>query len=547
MKIDIFNIEEFIQQNHCPQVTNPIFFNYDTTPTIDGLFSYELFGVTDEERKNTFGYIDLNGHYLHPLIFNLLKTRMGSLRDIIYGEKYAVVVDKKIRIVDETFEGAETGIDFFYNNFDKLKNYWGEALQDEELDSIDKATRLKFLKTLKKDEFFVSKWLVLPPFYRAESSTNQSMGDSVNKLYKDLINKTRLLKTGFSFQLFGSETKIKIQHILLDIYFATTAPVSGKNLILEKGKDTGDLKGNSKTSILRKHLIGKSVDWTASSVITAPVNSSAMKFNQKPVPFGYVGIPLASLLSLFAPFFISECSIFLETYLSQIQNMPNISKVDLKQFNSDKVEKLMKKFITSPNDRFDPITFEIVNINGKKEKKEIFIKARYEAGGTVERPLTITDLFYQVAYRVLSDKHVYITRYPVANHQNIFPAKVKILTTDKTEKIKFEKNEDGLSTWISETYDEYPYIDYDNEKNVESTFYDVMLCGNAYLASLGGDYDGDMLYMKAVFSKEANDEAERIIFSKKNLFQANGELSRSISGIGKDCIMGLYELTKEMK
>ena len=25
-----------------------------------------------------------------------------------------------------------------------------------------------------------------------------------------------------------------------------------------------------------------------------------------------------------------------------------------------------------------------------------------------------------------------------------------------------------------------------------------MVCGNAYLKSLGGDYDGDMLYMRAV-------------------------------------------------
>ena len=73
-----------------------------------------------------------------------------------------------------------------------------------------------------------------------------------------------------------------------------------------------------------------------------------------------------------------------------------------------------------------------------------------------------------------------------------------------------------------------------------------MLCGNAYLDTLGGDYDGDMLYMRAVFTQEANQEAERLIWAKTNMLNAKGEPARGLSKIGKECVMGLYELTKSV-
>ena len=64
---------------------------------------------------------------------------------------------------------------------------------------------------------------------------------------------------------------------------------------------------------------------------------------------------------------------------------------------------------------------------------------------------------------------------------------------------------------------------------------------------LVGDYDGDMLYMRALFTKEANDEAEKLIWAKTNMLNAQGEPSRGLSKIGKECVLGLYELTKEVK
>ena len=57
---------------------------------------------------------------------------------------------------------------------------------------------------------------------------------------------------------------------------------------------------------------------------------------------------------------------------------------------------------------------------------------------------------------------------------------------------------------------------------------------------------GDMLYMRALFTQEANQEAEKLVWAKTNMLNAKGELSRGLSKIGKECILGLFELSKEV-
>ena len=56
-----------------------------------------------------------------------------------------------------------------------------------------------------------------------------------------------------------------------------------------------------------------------------------------------------------------------------------------------------------------------------------------------------------------------------------------------------------------------------------------------------------MLYMRALFTQEANDEAERLIWAKTNMLNASGGVSRGLSKISKECVMGLYEMSKEVE
>ena len=64
---------------------------------------------------------------------------------------------------------------------------------------------------------------------------------------------------------------------------------------------------------------------------------------------------------------------------------------------------------------------------------------------------------------------------------------------------------------------------------------------NLYLSGWGGDYDGDMVSIKGLYTIEANEEANRLITAKKTLLDVAGGASRDVT---KEGILALYALTE---
>ena len=87
LKVKLPDVEDFIKKNNVKEITNPVFFIRDGIPTPDGLLSNEIFGITKEERSNIWGYIDLQGTYLHPLIYKLWSRMDSSIKNIVHGLK----------------------------------------------------------------------------------------------------------------------------------------------------------------------------------------------------------------------------------------------------------------------------------------------------------------------------------------------------------------------------------------------------------------------------------------------------------------------------
>ena len=85
LEVHLLDVEDFIKKNDCKEVTNPVFFIRDGIPTSDGLLSNELFGITKEERANIYGYIDLHGTFMHPLIYKLWGRMDSSIKNIVHG------------------------------------------------------------------------------------------------------------------------------------------------------------------------------------------------------------------------------------------------------------------------------------------------------------------------------------------------------------------------------------------------------------------------------------------------------------------------------
>ena len=69
MKIDVFNIKDFIELNNLKEITSPIIFQRGNVPDPNGLLSNEIFGVDVRSRKSTYAYIDLHGHFFNPHIY----------------------------------------------------------------------------------------------------------------------------------------------------------------------------------------------------------------------------------------------------------------------------------------------------------------------------------------------------------------------------------------------------------------------------------------------------------------------------------------------
>lgn len=549
MKINMFDINAFIELNHCLPVTSPVMFQSNKMPNPDGLLSYEIFGYSEDDRKNRFAYIDLKDNYIHPIVYAMLSARMGSIKYVLSGAKHCSIINGKITFVEEGTPNSGTGLKFIYDNFEKIN--WLDELEENEISSIDKKTRLKFLKTLKKEEFFVNKWLVLPAHYREESSDGSSMGDIINQLYKDLLAATRSIRSGFTFEIFGNNTKMRIQELLLQIYQTTMTPVSGKSLDIK----SGELQGVSKNSLLARSLMGKTIDHGANTVIVAPVTSDAKSISEFPVPFGTALLPLQTCIALYNPFFVHEISNILTTLSEELNNtlksMPNnTDEVDLSYFNSTVIDKIISRFIKSSYERFDPIEFELKNSNETIYLDMVEYSSEEDAiqqKNAIIRPFTYTDLMYQAAEEVLKNKYVLITRHPVTNNKNIYPAKVQPLSTARTRKVYLYRSDPNTYKENIRVYERYPYIKYDgaNVPDVNYEFIGTSIIGNAVLKSLGGDYDGDMVFIRGLYSLQANAEAAELVKAKSNILGATGEPIRGLDLIGKDLVMSLYELTKD--
>lgn len=543
MRIDIFNIDQFVKENDSPQITNPVYFSFDGSPTPDGLFSYELFGVSEIDRKNIFGYVDLGGKYIHPSVYSILSTRMGSLQKILSEEKYATIgPNGKLIVHDKKVSGSGTGAQYIYDNFSKIK--WFDEIDEEELDSVDKKTRLKFLESLDRDEFFVSKWLILPPFYHEVNTKDKTGGDEINKLYRELISRTNSMKQHVGIELYGKVSRQRIQAIIMALYGETTRMIRGKN------------------SMFRKSLLGKTVDYSASNVITSPPITNANTPEDMPVPFGYGSFPMATALTLFHPFVVHRTIDSLEIIYSVMESRyhSDIASVITRARDVQDIEKNIKRWITSTDNRFEPLKFEYKNHSGDTVEVYYMIyefdnigavnKAKTgDMSGGVRRPITWTDLLYQIIVDVVQDKHVYLTRHPVTNMQNIYPAKVKVMSTVKDREVWLYAPNSHVDDLEFAHYKKYPLVEFEGNPRpypqAHKNFMNVMLSGNLVLAALGGDYDGDMLYMRGVFTQEANIEADKLIYSKTNLLNASGGPSRAISKIGKEAAVAMYELTKE--
>jgi hypothetical protein len=221
----------------------------------------------------------------------------------------------------------------------------------------------------------------------------------------------------------------------------------------------------------------------------------------------------------------------------------NIKKIKLKDpkahFNDEYIQKNIELYIHSYADRFKriPIPNEdglelYMKISGRKASIEDG-KPSVETSPLINRHATWTDILYMAAVDVTEDKCITITRYPVTDYLSIFPSMVTVLSTRKTVPIYVD----------DKFYPYYPYIDLSlPPSEVETSFTETLELSNLYLKTLGGDYDGDMVSIRGIFTQEANEELRKKITDKTNILNIAGQNIRSTE---REAVQALYNLTKK--
>lgn len=528
MKIDLIGdtfIDANIKMLDLQPVTNPQRFEKGSIPTADGLFSPYIFGHTPEERRTQFAYIDLHCKVFHPYAYEVIKRMWSKIDKVASGEgSWEIDAEGNISEVPDG-DPDNTGMDWLVENFRKIVfKTTGSHIRDE---------RMKLIDSLKDDELFISKWLVIPVFYRDVQIIGGAQNiPPINKNYTKLIQYANsVIKDPY----FSNIAKYNIQMQLVTI------------------RQYGQTLVEKKRGFFKRSVLGKTIDYGFRSVISVFHIDSADKPEENPIDIFHTGVPLAQCCVLFYPFIKRYVSEFIRQTVesmgdrypvydekqNKIVNYLNF-KDPLSYYNSDKIQEIIDQFIGTPATRFRPVELPVdldgttamlpihFSGHGKNEKiKDIKTPQLYN------RVLTWTDLLYMAAVDTLYDKHVYITRYPLEDYFGTFPSRVFVLSTMKTMPMIYNER----------NYPFYPQIDPSlPEAEVSTLFNDTVTMDNTYLKGLGGDYDGDQVSLKGIFSAEANAEAEEIMHSIKHYVNIAGDLMRVI---GNEAFLTYYNMTKD--
>ena len=522
MQIDLFDSEKFIKINNLQEVSDPVLFIKGGVPSPNGLISTDIFGVSSQDRRTTYAYIDLHDYFLNPFIYKLLKRINRNFEHIVHCSRNFIIKNGEL-IEDE--ENGETGLTFLYENWEKInfkKN--NSSMRNERIDVLTK---------YKKNVIFMKYLVVIPAFYRdvnfQETAKGKISHHPLNDKYAKLIRLATMIKNSNNFDFVMNSTKAKIQVTLVEIY------------------DMLKSKIEKKQGLIRKSILGKSIDYGSRLVISAPT-FHAENYEDMQIDFYHTGIPLSHCCSLFTPFIVNWIKNFFRREFESVGNKypvkdknGEVTFVELDSpelyFDDELIKKQINRFIKAPTDRFDIIELPVkdkskgpiyFNFTGR-----IYSKNNPTGESTIStRPATWCDILYQAAVDVTRDKMVYITRYPIIDYFGIFPSEITVMSTTKT-----------IPVMIGETvYSHYPLIELNTKKeSVARLFVDTVRMSNLYLKGLGGDYDGDQITVKGLFTQEANEEARQIMKSKSHILNASGNNMRASSN---EAIQTLYMLTK---
>lgn len=499
MKIlGLYDYDLFIKVNNFKEVTSQ---RIESSPNVfhpDGLFSEEIFGQTEDERTYRCGYIKLPVHVFNPDVAKTIILRSGGIiKKMMYGEVKCNLVDGRL-VADQN--GQYSGLRDLYNIWDNIDIR--KTLTTRNQESLDILTKSQ------KRVLFTDKIIVLPPQLRPTGIRNgRKVKNELNTLYLRLLGLKSITSHTTNTV---AQIDSKFQDTVIELYDTIHTIVAGK------------------TGFFQKNMLAKNTMWTVRNVISAP------KYDTDKPSIGLfrTGFPLHTCCSMFEPLIRYQMRQILSyNYLENIHPTKGEikSSVIANLYDEKTITELIHIYEKNPASRFKQICMDEEN-----EKPIMMQYLDVKKHEMVTRPFTLTDVVYLAAKAAIidADRLAYVVRYPIGDHMGAFFTRVHILSTNNTREIEFN----------GEHFDFYPNINVEMTRSqISKYFADTITPSNSRLEPIGGDYDGDTVKATGIFSDEGNEKARKLMMSNAYLVTAQCTTPFSIS---KDCILGLYGLTK---
>ena len=550
LRLEPLDVEKFIKMNELKPISNPVFFSRSGVPTTDGLLSNEIFGISKDDRTQIFAYINLAGEtFMHPLAYKTW-CRLDSNIKLCAYEMETFSLDEETGKLVKDPEG-ETGIKFLKKVIKKV--------DFQKTNSMKREVKIDFIQKY-RDKLFTENLIVIPAGYRdVNTDTDSRIGvGEINKLYDTIIRDTNALRESEDYGLsLNGSLRGRIQDNLVAIYDWI---VFGRF----NGVDAQASGLSRKLGLIRRAGMKKSFDW-GSRLVICTQNLRVEDLDDLEVDLDSMGLPLAALCANFFPYLLYNIRQWFDNQFTNMKysqgiimdkSKKEVIDIELEDwrltFSDERIKKEIDRFMHGSSNRFVPIEVPLSKDSEKKLKgknayilfkgnkitsKDAIEKLQKNEVINVEsfpletRPMTWCDVIYIALKEITKDKMTLITRFPVDSYWNQFPAKIKVLSTIKTEPMII----DGIF------YKEYPLIRVeDMNKDTSSKFIDVALPNNVRLDSIGGDFDGDTISSKPPFSIEANEELYDVVNSKKHYISLDGMNAMNVT---KEGLQSLYNLT----
>lgn len=439
--------EKYINQDHVPFVTTA------DRNSKTGLFSSEIFGITEREKLFNYAYINLKSIVMRPAALDMFRRVDTKFLNCCLNPSHALyrVINGRLTEVDDTDtpdETAGSGSEWLYNQWNKIDF---KLIQSESSKYANRRLKESFLKYSRED-IFTNVQYVLPLIYREEmGDSGQILKNDYNKIYSDILRYTNLLdlsKSG-NLELKRIDIVSKIQYKVLEFFDIQSDKVNGSH------------------GMAKKNALSRAVDRSARMTIVPAVYPSK-KLGQAKINQRTIGVPLHHLVAMFQDFVIKYSRDFIENLYNNNYfgglTIDDIMPFYDNTFLSEQIEKMDDPYFrtekfktpTQPNGK----DYIVIDMEVYDNKKKAWIKE--------QKPLTWIEFFYIVleSYLHLStSKYVLTVRYPIDSMLSIQPLRPITMTLDASlvKHVKIMSNE----------YESFPYIGNDILENFAEKIFET--------------------------------------------------------------------------